>query len=71
MIEVWIEGYAVTGESQEAFLMGRYEAESFDEAVKIMLKEKGKEDYKCINSKHYIWACRLFDNETDARKKFG
>lgn len=71
---VWAEGYAATGESSTAFLLGTYFAESFDEAV-----------YKCIiaNSKESklfshnsdgtwsYWGCRLFGNESDARRSFG
>jgi len=32
--EVWMEGYAATGESDKHRLVGRYEADTFQEACK-------------------------------------
>lgn len=80
--EIWSEGYRATGEEGFATLDGKFEAETFDEAVEKYLIHKENTDWKDIRkhyeyrpdnerSKHFIWACALFDNETDARKSFG
>lgn len=82
--EIWSEGYAATGERAPAYLHCEIEANSFDEAVEKANKEfnLGAERYtraNFINENAYnnrrsnwnIWACALFDNETDARKSFG
>lgn len=65
--EVWSEGFAATGESGRAMRTGSASAESFREACdKVM---RGKADYN--RERLTYWGCRLFDNETDARKAFG
>lgn len=79
--EIWAEGYAATGESGTANLMATIQADNFDEAVELMLQKKERTDWPTIRQwydyrpdrpqKHTIWACRLFDNETDARQTFG
>ncbi|KKN79741.1 hypothetical protein LCGC14_0337630 [marine sediment metagenome] len=84
IIQIWMEGFRATGESSEASKIGEYEAKDFDAAVKQhMEKHPGdvniegpdcymtKEAYKNRRSDYSIWACKLFDNETDARKAFG
>lgn len=84
--EIWIEGYAATGERGYAQLIGKGHGETFDEAVKDYMaktpkhgieerrKLKGeeffREDHK-PRSNWSIWGCLLFDNEIDARKSFG
>jgi hypothetical protein len=95
--EIWSEGYAATGEHGTAFSHGIWPGDTFDDAVRNMIKhmsetERGNDIYslyqrqerfiECPVSEehplgrrltyvHSIWACRLFDNETDARKSFG
>lgn len=85
--EIWVEGYRATGESATASSWGTYLAESFDAAVAVMLEEQPqlKEYYERkqrygernadgimpLITVHQIWACRLFDNEADARKSCG
>jgi hypothetical protein len=75
--EVWIEGYAATGEHGEAQRLNLTGQQTM---------WKGN-DFKCacLNAimsldwelKYYdgirntYWACRFFDNEVDARKSFG
>jgi hypothetical protein len=68
--QIWVEGYAVTGNRSGATLLGTYQAESWDEAVqKYMTDNPGRLD---VDSRGYTdWGCRLFDNEADARKSFG
>lgn len=70
--KIWMEGYAATGESGSAHYIGSAEGETFEEACKNYRDKEGK---PLGLDKHYhypsIWACRLFDNEQDARKSFG
>jgi hypothetical protein len=72
--EIWIEGYAATGESGTACLVGKYMAESFDDAVKLYMKDHPKiniEWDRYGRGRHANWACEIFNNEADARKHFG
>jgi len=68
--EIWSEGYRVTGGSSGARLHGTEIATSFKEAcVKHMDND---EDRKYFDEDRVIyWGCRLYDNESDARKTFG
>ena len=83
-IEIWMEGYRATGESATATRLGIYEADDFDGAMRQYMDEnlhtvtvkKIPKNIKSIRddsfTKQYsIWACRIFDNEADARKSFG
>lgn len=82
--EIWTEGYAASGESGEAHMIGTAKGETFDQAVEEWAKTSNykverntperyvsEEAYKNRRSNWNIWACNLFDNETDARKSFG
>jgi len=85
--EIWMEGYAATGEHSDAQKIGEAEGDTFDDAVKNYMlrptllphgiKENDKSRYRSEEayanrrSNWNIWACNLFDNETDARKSFG
>ena len=69
--DIWAEGYVVTGHSSGAILItSSYEVSgltSFREACALYYI--GDSGY---NSKtNSYWGCRLFDNEQDAREKFG
>jgi hypothetical protein len=65
--EVWCEGYSCTGESAPAYKAGEVKAASFAEACQKLFH--GRADF---NPKELtLWACRLYDNEKDARKLFG
>ena len=83
--EIWMEGYSATGEHSPAHLIGKAIGETFEAACKNFeepedgfridgVKYKSKGD-KLKLDEHYpypsIWACRLYDNEIDARKSFG
>ena len=65
--EIWSEGYVVMEGRGTAHHHGNIEANSFKEACDIFFN----------NNKLYsperltYWECKLFDNETDARKAFG
>jgi hypothetical protein len=74
MIEVWMEGYAATGESGEAQKLGEYDVATFDEAVDLCLEshpDSVKVHHRSVDGHHTIWGCGLYDNEQDARKSFG
>lgn len=77
IFEIWSEGYRATGESGTAHLHGKEEATSFEEAL-LLHALRNEEFYKYLDHKpsskgsnYTYWACRLFDNEKDARKSFG
>jgi len=83
--EIWMEGYAATGEYDGAQMIGTGFGRTFDEAVTDYMSknpESGIEmngrgryvselAYQNRRSNWNIWACNLFDNEIDARKGFG
>lgn len=83
--EIWAEGYAATGEHQVASKIGEGFGETFDDAVRDYMSKNpnhgikentmnryvSNESYQSRRSNWHIWACELFDNETDARKAFG
>lgn len=75
--DVWVEGYAATGQSAPATFHGKHWAETFDEACIYALGElldkddKEKDGYRRRDGRLCVWACRCFDNEIDARKSFG
>lgn len=70
--EIWAEGYRASGEKGSgAIYWGKVEANSFKEAFD-KLAERDKSFRNCYNPVNLtFWACRLFDNEADARKSFG
>ena len=69
--EIWSEGYSVTGNYSGAHFHGTVEAENFDEAVMRKFEKNETFHYDTVNHKHTLWGCRIFDNETDARRSFG
>lgn len=73
---LWNEGYAVTGEFATATYLGEFEGDSFNEACDNWAKTLDEESIKCYKPgtdeyRPSYWACRIFDNEIDARKSFG
>lgn len=70
---IWSEGFAITGNSSTAQLLGKYPAVSFDDAVEMHLQQHpaSRAYHTECEGVHTIWGCQLFDNETDARKSFG
>ena len=69
---LWIEGYACTGNSSTASFLGTYEADNFENACdKWADTIKEKEYYQRNGSIASYWGCRIYDNEADARKSFG
>lgn len=71
MYEIWSEGYIATGEHGTATFHGRFEGETFKDAVVNWTKKySDAQQYVSLENMTY-WGCRLFDNESDARKSFG
>ena len=72
-IQLWSEGYSATGQSAGASFHGEFECDTLQKAVKLYrdsLTDKYSRD--CIDLDNLTnWACRFFDNESDARKSFG
>ena len=78
--EIWCEGYHFLPEEQfgVARLLGKIEARSFSEAVMRLAVDKGikwvDEQRLTFDEQDNGWnvfGCRLFDNETEARKLCG
>ena len=76
LYQIWMEGYLVSGCEGvpiRAIFCGKVDAADFKSACKKLweqpetLKKFGKLDPSGLA----VWACRLFDNEADARKSFG
>ena len=71
LISVWVEGYAVTGNSAGAYLKDRVEAKTLQDACD-KIASRDPEWKKYYNRDRMTWwGCRIFDNEADARKFFG
>ncbi|MCK4521978.1 MAG: hypothetical protein KAU20_05355 [Nanoarchaeota archaeon] len=74
MIEIWMEGFSVTGQSQGAQKIGEYEVQTFDQAIEQYIAENPDttlQKDRFGKGRHAIWACELYDNEAKARKSFG
>lgn len=80
--EVWMEGYAVTGNMSDAQLLFTHSLDvSFTEACEYQIaQDKIREDVgdkpkygieRRAKDVYVIWGCRLFSKESDARKSFG
>ena len=67
--EIWEEGYRVTGDGGPAVHLGSANGKDFRSACINFFKEKESKDFDADDLT--VWGCRLFDNETDARKMFG
>ena len=72
--EIWREGYSATGNEERAEKLGEADGQTFEDACKSFVRaHPGLVDtFKIRNDGHpYLWICRLFDNEADARKSCG
>lgn len=78
--DIWTEGYIATGmegiPARAQKLASNIEAESFIEAAKKWYRSEPNAssrfgDLDVRNGIVYLWGCRLFDNEQDARKVYG
>lgn len=79
--EVWVEGYAATGESGGASLVGKARARNFAQACHIVMCNRYLKSYKLERdtpgrwdydpSRLSYWGCGLFWSEYLAKKTFG
>lgn len=82
MIEVWVGAYADQGRWFPARLLGSYQANTFNEAVKLYMTEKpgsvekvnrqkfsSESEWLNRKSDYSIWGIPLFDNEHDANAR--
>ena len=69
--DIWSEGFRATGDSGDATHRGRAQGKTFREACE-RFADTHPEFKKCYNQEaNTYWGCRLFDNESDARRSFG
>lgn len=68
--QVWSEGYRATGNQSGAIFHGEWNGSDFTEAARNWAKSTGEPNHFDEGRLTY-WACRLFDNERDARRSFG
>lgn len=70
--QVWQEGYASTGGPTGASFCGTFPGTTFDDACAAWAATLPAGSRSSFNRQELaFWGCRLYDNETDARKKFG
>lgn len=71
---LWAEGYVATIDRGDATYLGTYEADTFDDAVRMWIIDTkgtyGKVE-KQADGTWTRWGCRIFDNEHDARRAYG
>lgn len=69
---IWAEGYHCTGDRSGARFICTSEGKDFKDAC-IRAHRQGKfEGHGSFDPGiPSLWACKLFDNETDARRNFG
>ena len=74
VFQIWIEGFAATGDRGYAQKVGTGIGETFKDAVldwaskqRHLERDWGRLDEERLS----LWGCRLFDNEVDARRSFG
>ncbi len=74
LFEVWTEGFRCTGEFGTAQFYGKFEGETFRDAVYNYIKTLNAESQTSFKDNEYglrYWGCRFFDNEKDARENYG
>jgi hypothetical protein len=73
LYDIWVEGYSATGQYSQASLLGQVLADSFQKACDKLCSSEEFQKYHG----HYdrrdrtVWGCKLFANETAARRSFG
>ena len=66
MIDVWSEGYAVSGNSHAATFHAKVESKSFRDACILYFGNDSNFNFDNMT----YWGCQLYDNEQDARRNF-
>lgn len=67
--QIWMEGYAVSGNDEKARFIGFSHGRDFREACINYFERHADRDFD--EKRLTVWGCQLFDNEIDARKAFG
>ena len=68
---IWCEGYRATGEYGRAHCMGQGLGDTFKEAC-VQFFEQRADLWEDFDQEHLTyWGCRLFPDETPARRAFG
>jgi hypothetical protein len=74
-IQLWMEGYTATGEHAQASFEGMFWATDLRDAVKQWSEEPTapgrKVTLRLDQDPPSHWSCGFFDNEADARKRYG
>lgn len=69
---IWMEGYSCTGESAVARLIATHEGDSFRDACVSFSKNVDAKRLGIFDEENLsFWGCRLFENEKEARLRFG
>ena len=69
---VWLEGYAATGERAGATFKGTWSGTSFKNACANWVASLPKDQQSYYDAdRNTYWNCRFFDNERDARECYG
>lgn len=70
-MQIWSEGFVATGESGTAFHHGDAAGATLQEACDALAARDPKFRAHYDRTRMTFWGCRLFDNETDARRSYG
>ena len=68
---VWMEGFSVSGQSEPAKYLGQFDADTFEQACKISIKGNLNWEDLYDDQTNTFWGMKFFDNEEEARKKYG
>jgi hypothetical protein len=74
VFEIWSEGFRATGDIGTAHKHGEQEGEDFADACRKQFADDPPNDWGRSDfdpDRLTYWGCRLFDNEADARERFG
>jgi hypothetical protein len=70
--DIWSEGYAATGERAGAHYHGCARGVDFRDACVRFFRRQPERDAQYFDARRLTyWACKLFDNESAARRSFG
>jgi hypothetical protein len=69
--EIWSEGFSATGQHGTAQCFGTFQAETFKDACQQWVDADASRARVFKKDQLTFWGCRLFDNEAEARLRFG
>jgi hypothetical protein len=69
--DIWIEGFAATGNHQRAQYLGKHKGFSFEDACKAACIARKWDMSSYDEKRNSYWGCKFFDNEKGARASFG